>query len=1660
MESVYNIIKNYELRSIHDEFSFSKQMQIASRNNLWRNKEALWTIISGAVDDAAKECFIKINNMVSEISDVETCNIHALKSIAKSVDADFLTKNLREDYNEDILKLINLFSVQKEILLNTNVYFHDSVINKIFGSLTLKSLDFGVDSVPIDLIINIKENIHHLKKIFQTNLLTSDSKLIDLLKDDLNDLKISDLKNSNDLSKLIDSLSNPDELHLTLLDSLKVLTLENIINFISSYKKDENLSEYTKQSLIVNNKLNYFYLLINIIKQNYYNLDKKTYMVTSYFDKDKNKEYDLSKLIFNIVGLLYSNNDLYYNEYVGFHFFKTIETKISNDKLKENYRYNKELKTFVVNQELKNEMSKDEFIANLTSYFSYDDALNFISINKITKYRQEFIDFAKYYADLIKELKIIKNDTQELEPNVIKINFSEYFEDDSLIKKLYGDNGIIFHITKLYVDECIHIKNLRNQLKNLIQQYTFIGTKRIATDIFHDFFVNNFAKRKSLNYISDDYILTGDNGIYNFDSVKRNLKELIYGSEIIPGSNIFEDDKFSVNVIEYYDTTTYLNIESELPLTYSKSVVTDYVDVISTYVDENYLITSSYVKKPVYSSSQIPCSVFIKDYNEKFWMNKNVFLNSETNLTESNAEDYIKYYSNYIEDVEKLSLDTFKEEYINTSLKPLLEKIWDMFALSGVSESELTSEFGLLYKEYIGNENGVNKYLNHLNKTFPTIAPINNIDNLIKTSEYDGDLLIFLAKHYYSNVVSKVKDGTIKMLNMYNCDSVPTDDWKQSHVTFNGYSTKYEYSDNKLLYSIKVNKLYKTNGPFVYKKLQDYIFSYYLDNNINLNEFLKEFHINDSIKFLYNFYLNENRNTNNDFLQKILLIYNTISKYEEDIYENCFTLFKKDKGDIYGKLFFRSYNMPISVPLMNMLDESYNIFKNLSNTDKLIFNEVFNNCIDFGFLNEIMWVYGKYESSYKLISFKYKSKNESIYIDESTLMYHSTIQDVDYLRSLNDFVGVFYDENNINFLLFDCYEALAQLSNDFQKNNIPKNNIIIDFDLKLLMISLNSDTLTLSKSEIYNNNTSLNKTPVPMFLKHLDTIDNFELKDDDRIWNVFINDENCYVTYKSLNCNVSYETFSYYFNYKTLNMLVQSINVNWNSDFNFIDINEIRNDMNFELNDAKDTIILRTDSTNGDLNLLIENINSFKSQVGINNLSDCYLKNSRFYSKISPLNIGYEFTDTFYEFLISEIIKKASNYYNTYKRSFELTFVEMKKIFESANVKHWMNTKKWLKSTTNNLNYTSHDLISSYSKIIEIISMMNNGLLKIKRTGQNTIFDITNDFYHKIPIIKSCCVNKLHVSLIFLNDSGKSFLVENSIDLDATCYINDEVEKYKKIGYGNEYQKTQYINWSGDETKGGTESFVIDVNKYIANKYQNYKFNNLNIIFNVCWHNNSQINTNNLYAIVSWNNLIEKYPIYLCGTNELSCETKSFEINIDMSNNNLTFDRSKLYPIIYVNYKNELEGFDGTPDLELGTINLSEREFNNLENEGWKKFSSKIYYLKDGNKIYYLLNDKNYILLKNNDDDLLKLYKRILSELIYYKENEEIIKISDISLDDLYFGCNYKDSRYSKTNVNLNYLVYLNPKYFKKFKNINYKVNGILHGDLLNLSYGITEGNK
>lgn len=105
MSELYKSYRDTELKSIYADFDFAEIMKTAACNDYWKDKTALWTVISGACNDAAKEFYIKMREYVQNLVDIETCNISALKSMAKSIDAEYLLRIFRRRLSRTIIKI-------------------------------------------------------------------------------------------------------------------------------------------------------------------------------------------------------------------------------------------------------------------------------------------------------------------------------------------------------------------------------------------------------------------------------------------------------------------------------------------------------------------------------------------------------------------------------------------------------------------------------------------------------------------------------------------------------------------------------------------------------------------------------------------------------------------------------------------------------------------------------------------------------------------------------------------------------------------------------------------------------------------------------------------------------------------------------------------------------------------------------------------------------------------------------------------------------------------------------------------------------------------------------------------------------------------------------------------------------------------------------------------------------------------------------------------------------------------------------------------------------------------------------------------------------------------------------------------------------------------
>ena len=86
---------------------------------------ALWSFIYKSNEDIGSKVYEKISNIIPNIRDVETCNIHALYSIAKELG---ITEpgNYEYEYPEEILRLINIFSINKNLLIQKDILTKES----------------------------------------------------------------------------------------------------------------------------------------------------------------------------------------------------------------------------------------------------------------------------------------------------------------------------------------------------------------------------------------------------------------------------------------------------------------------------------------------------------------------------------------------------------------------------------------------------------------------------------------------------------------------------------------------------------------------------------------------------------------------------------------------------------------------------------------------------------------------------------------------------------------------------------------------------------------------------------------------------------------------------------------------------------------------------------------------------------------------------------------------------------------------------------------------------------------------------------------------------------------------------------------------------------------------------------------------------------------------------------------------------------------------------------------------------------------------------------------------------------------------------------------------------------------------------------------------
>ena len=1760
---------NNELKSIYDNWNFAQTMQDLSRNPMWKSKYGLWTFLSGACNDAASKCYIHINKFAQELIDIDTCNVHALKSIAESVDLGYLCKNIQIDsLPNEIQKLIDLLSIPKHYLLYRNDILTENANELMYGLIAKRAAKIDINEVTLDLIIDTLKNIDHIKNILEMNFISSNLTLKDLLKSKLKFICDESIT-AEDSNKIYNKILNFKLNYI----------FENIRNLI----KNENttLIKYKQQKLILGQKrieseniydINYFYILYNVIKQNLYNAEYDFMLVTTYTDPDTNENIDLTWLFTQIINIISTDNENYIEHFICYHFSNLILSMIKNDKLKKLFFY-------------KNQHFFNSNIAPIEFNFSEDlpvhdqfkAILNNYDINEIeaeeilnptyaqnstltinTNVNYELIQFAVY-------IKFINNfidkDEDKFEFNVLKFNFPEFIEwnPDKPTKYDYENiSNKIFPIAKKLTDLTLNISNIRKQIKDSIQYYNFVGTKKIASNVLADYFLNNFS----------------------------NISSNISGEEIdlSLSSLLTEKSQFSIDIEEYYDNTQYLNISSELG-NIVKPIISHYEDNPHYFIDANNMIASALMPSPVYENSYIPCSNFINEYNDQFWNNSSI-----------NLENYINFYEQFVPELQTTTFENNKEKFVSDVLDPLFNKIWSMFALSGYNSDD-NSEINKIYKQYIGTDEGANKFLNIENKYFPTIAPIQNIDGLIKISEYEKLNIVFLSKIYYTNVFSAIFKNTPKLLAMNDKNGIPTTGWKSQFSSFHGYTSFYEYSLNKLNNETP-NKIFDVDGPWSYSILQKTI----LLHSLNLKEYDYNYltqHISKNDDLYKDLYLNgacvSGTNISSsgivhglDYLKIIEKF--KINKIETDYYNNVFTHFidkNINETNIIGPIYFRHKEMMLSLPLTMTFEKdkvtsilNFSILPKSDDEKELVrmIISLINNCIDFGIFNNLIWVFGKdpVTMKFKLFSAKYYFENNLIYIESESIKFYDT--QIDQLTTLNDFVCVNEDYENqiLNIILFDNIKNMKNLKNANKdilsanlefilykidlNNNYTRSTFIVPdaafpsvlvisgdnensseknfdvshliwkkevFDDKLFICyeALNKDfgdmpalsskydmpsgqykieklklSFPLKNTIIDHNNSIVSSSFVALFDRSsAATISLHNENDNDNdniisefaqsIFNIVIEYPKCYIK----NSEMIIEILPFNFEYSNKNELLKTIK-NIADKIGDINIEYVYKSLKNKSIDklSKDEMklfrqistlksLFKIDETNMELN--DDGLNMLSSNLLLEPLYKQFLENYNIDALYENVKIASAQLDLIIPnlYICSGILSDNDNIVSGYISGFskekpnfvansisglslELDFNSSENsqlldiesdLISNVEIMPWNSSNYGAKiidrlyELKDDLNSISQYFTSSYISGNSSINLLNtvsttpkqlinfiktNNIIKNDSEDEIKKFMIDkipiNFVYQNLPILTNCFDNRLQIVIWFKNETGITFINDYAFDLDITCYINDDLNRNKKVGYGNPYTSSKYISWDKDNHSGGFEYLNIDVNSYL----KNYS-NDMEIVLNVCWNDNSEIINDNMYITVGYQYIKEDIKLDLVGTSVKDCTERSIVFNISHENRTLSYSKPKLYYAEQFILKPNGVGYeDVVPDIRAGFINLTDLEFEKFKNNNIHKMVDD--YLICINKVNMNGFDYRCITLFNTIPYTINISNKTLESIIYSSLNETV-KYKDLSykslcLNDIYFNYFNKNDIDKDTNVLFVYNSFLRPSIFNE----------------------------
>ena len=1492
------INSNFKIKS----FIFSEILNQDELNNLFNKIDNIIDIIS--------ENKIKLNDNFID-------NEKNFRKIYKNIIKSFLNKTnqfyneyesneniknientinkLKESFNEDYKKLIDLIESKINYYNNYKIYFSD--IEKI--SL-LENETFHIK------LISFKNNIIDALNNFTLNNFNEYE----------NDLNLID----EEIEKLIENLNEENNNIQNNLNNVILLfekiSSENFINdYLNNFKNVFDNNNNNENDNFLNKIINNYYSFVdeNVISK--YNKTIED-IINNSLDKYLELPEDLIKKIEYFSSQIDKNTENLSNK-IKFELKEKINEKLLQIILKNKNKISN-LTNFLMKKNhlfhLNNFYNKcEQYKNNLNSMASnlnskIDSILLNLNINDLIKQKEEELNSSikSLTNNLMKKFKNLfcLNEKNEYDSECSKaeikkmdINEIEHYKKFKLRENL---NQILF--TKYYINNLFNIndnlnefsnekffalfkenfnKNLFNiEIKKFINNFNSEEMNNIKKEIesikkiIKDNFINNYNINNNENK-DNDIFNNIFNDLFNNENIIKNLKEnldILFINSMKFGRegkekeiNYYKNNKF------YFNKNNKEKIENEF-----NKLIENYNNKLNeneNNIKKNLTINEDFINNVLIEKIIEKINIDLNNYKNdllfKFskYSGKNCIL-IENNFTIDNIinnaiNDIINDYSTQI----KTNIENKKENIINNYIK-IISKYFDDF------NDNFKNNYKLYFDSYLNilinnsekdnnnnNNNEISSITNSIKKGFENglKLTLNELNKIINSNTLTNCI-------NNENLINKIVSEKFYKNSFNNNNNIDINENINSLKSF----CDIELNNEKILIKKNIKQIYENTFNSSLKNFFNEIGKIYLNNH-----FIKdENNIISKIDFI-DFILNEN----NENLKEIISNFFDISSYETDNVSSVFlelinyikNILSKNSIEKYIKKQINNFKKNSSHLIV---DYFYEILSNNNNEE--IFSEQIKNLISKNNLFSLKLILeNKY---YILINENFLNEFIINYSNNLTEKINNLIKKIENFKTERAIqigkLGQGMTESSDSSLIVE-YNKL--------KNII--NKMILNNNENLFYLNLTDSIKTNIKNILFNDKLINNiKEIVNLFDKKIIDMQNF------------IND--------NVNLNVNLNNFIDDFNNKIKEIKIDNKNIknemekekenfinNLSNIFNNIENNIMNNEQksNFEdLNknetlkklDSIESIIEKINNKifnlsnsenelNNKINLIEFDINN--QLVNIDNKINNYLKNLFLFSdsneKINELfknisNIYKKIGESFEKFLEnnSEIFNGVFNVINNYKLSFEEKVrknmnEKIKNLFQ--NNLNILNNNLKSKSDKGNLTLTIN--ISEFQNALNIYSSDYNFnyTTSIKNTQMNWGYELNFNpsEYKSLLNIYSGGFSELILlfNTEFVNSTIEGILGKGIIGMNVTNnYLNDDVNvnyftkydnnKFKK----NLFEIETFDSWNSCKNKN--DCFLFSNNNfcpfYLNEDGKNEKENKNNFYFfngkfnnNLCHYN-------------------------------------------------------------------------------------------------------------------------------------------------------------------------------------------------------------------------------